>query len=189
MKISAYKVWPSRSIRETKTLPGSFSEYKGNISNWSSLNGFHSSSVGLQSVLQETADTTSNEVVIFNIGNLFYGDRIFEGSFQIKDTNLIGSDGKVSMILKDDGYGGLYRADCLTEHATWNNVGNVFYKEGIVLVKSPNIPLFGKDQYAISLQGSNKVHTMVLDVLAPANMINSSSNPTCFSLIRIHERQ
>ena len=174
---SSYYVWPS-SPGGRANLNWSLSQDLG-ANSWLC---YKSGSVGLQSVLQETADTTSNEVVIFSIGSLFYGDRILEGSFQIKDASLTGSDGKVSMILKDDGYGGLYRADCLTEHATWNNVGNVFYKEGIVLVKSPNIPLFGKDQYAISLQGSNKVHTMALDVLAPANMINSSSNPTCFPL-------
>jgi len=177
---ASYKVWPS-SPAGIPNVAWEFSEFKGNIASWWS-NAFHSSSVGLQSVLQETADTTSNEVVIFSLGNLFYGDRILEGSFQIKDTNLTGSDGKVSMVLKDDSFGGLYRADCLTDHATWNSVGNVFYKEGMILIKSPNIPLFGKDQYQISLQGSNKIHTMVLDILAPANMVNSSSNPTCLPL-------
>ena len=43
------------------------------------------------------------------------------------DSALTGSDGKVSMVLKDNGRGSLYRADCLTKQATWSNVGNIFY--------------------------------------------------------------
>ena len=64
-------------------------------------------------VYQATRDPSSNEIVIFNIPNLFYGNRIEPGTFTLTDENLSGSAGKVSITLKDDGQGSLYRADCL----------------------------------------------------------------------------
>lgn len=128
-------------------------------------------------IFQRTRDDTSNEVVFFDVSNLFYGTRIKPGSVEIIDDSLTGSFGDIKMTLKDDGYGNLYRADATPPHATWNSVGNVFYNEGIVTVKSPNIPLFGKDGFTFNLRGENEVHVFKADVLAQKGMINSSSNP------------
>lgn len=84
--------------------------------------------------------------------------------------------------LKDDGFGNVYRADCITSQSTWNSVGNIYYDEGLVLVKSPHLYLFGKDAYQLSLRGTQSVHVMKVNVLAPANALNSSSNPSYVSL-------
>ena len=127
-------------------------------------------------IFQRTRDDSSNEVVMFDISNLFYGSRIKPGTFKITDTNLTGSFSTHAMTLRDDGSGNLYRADGKTKHATWNSVGNVFYDEGIVIIKSPNIPLFGKTDVEVEFRGENEVHVSKLDVVAPAAMINSSSN-------------
>lgn len=128
-------------------------------------------------IFQRTRDDSSNEVVMFDISNLFYGSRIKPGTFKIVDTNQTGSFGIQSMTLRDDGNGNLYRADAKTKHATWNSVGNIFYNEGIVIIKSPNIPLFGKTDVEVEFRGENEIHVSKLDVVAPAAMINSSSNP------------
>ena len=125
-----------------------------------------------------TLDNSSDEIAIFDVSKLYYGERIKPGSFEIKDTSLTGSGGQVGVALKDNGFGSLYRADAGTSHATWNSVGNIFYDEGIVVVKSPNIPLFGKDQFSISLKGEREVHAMKVHVIAPAASLNSSSNPS-----------
>jgi hypothetical protein len=127
-------------------------------------------------IFQRTRDDSSNEVVMFDISNLFYGMRIKPGTFKITDTNQTGSFGKQAMTLRDDSYGNLYRADAKTKHATWNSVGNIFYNEGIVIIKSPNIPLFGKTDVEVEFRGENEVHVSKLDIVAPAAMINSSSN-------------
>lgn len=133
---------------------------------------------GLLAVHQRTQDATSNEVVMFDISNLFFGERIRPGSLVITDPSLSGSAGRVSMRLQDDGNGGLFRADGLTQRATWNHVGNVFYEEGIVLVKSPAIPFFGSRGFDVEFEGEKAVHTMKLNVLVDAASYNTSSNPS-----------
>lgn len=125
---------------------------------------------------QEYRDDSSNEVTIFDITNLSYGNSIQKNTFSLYDSSLRGSDGKVNMTLKDNGRGSLYRADCLTKQATWNSVGNVFYDEGIVIVKAPTIPYFGRDQFELSLKGSQNLHVMTIDAKAKKGYINKSTN-------------
>jgi hypothetical protein len=128
-------------------------------------------------IYQRTRDASSNQVTFFDISNLFYGKRIQPGSFSITDSNMTGSGGAVSITLKDDGWGNIYRADSLTSASTWNSVGNIFYDEGIVLLKNPSIYFYGKEQYEMSFKGEQSIHVLKLEVIAPANQLNSSSNP------------
>ena len=129
-------------------------------------------------ILYKTRDNTSDEIAIFDISNLFYGNYITPGSFSILDKNISGSDGMVSMKIKDNGFGSLYRADCESPQATWNSVGTILYDEGLAVIQSPNIPFFGKDQFEVNLEGNQNVHTLEVNVVALAGMINSSSNHT-----------
>ena len=80
-------------------------------------------------ILNRTRDNSSNEVVFFDASNLFYGNRIRPNTYVIEDPNLTGSGGAVKMKLRDNGAGGLYRADCEGPHAKWNAVGTVLYEE------------------------------------------------------------
>ncbi len=128
-------------------------------------------------VLQRTRDNSSNEVVFFDISNLYYGNQIQPETFEIIDPNVSGSNGKVKITLKDDGFGNLYRADSEGEHAQWNSVGNLLYNEGIAVVKSPVVPFFGKDSFELNLRGTQNIHVMKVNVIAPAGQLNSSSNP------------
>jgi hypothetical protein len=129
-------------------------------------------------ILQRTGDASSNEVVFFDVSNMFYGDRIKPGSVNLTDLSVTGSAGRVSIKLKDDGYGNLYRADSLTPHAKWASVGNVLYEEGILVVKSPNIPMFGADSWEVSFEGERNIHVYEVNVPAPKGLVNSSTNPT-----------
>ena len=129
-------------------------------------------------IFQRTRDNSSNEITIFDISNLTYGNQIEPDTFMMYDSALTGSDGKVSMVLKDNGRGSLYRADCLTKQATWSNVGNIFYEEGIAIVKAPTIPFFGIDQHELTFKGSQNLHIMTVDAKAKAGQINKSTNPS-----------
>ncbi len=113
---------------------------------------------------------------MFDISNLFYGQRIRPGSLIITDPNLSGSNGRVSIRLQDDGNGGLFRADSITQRAMWNHVGNVFYEEGVVLIKSPALPFFGAEGFDLEFEGEKAVHTTKLNVLVDATSYNTSSN-------------
>jgi hypothetical protein len=129
-------------------------------------------------VAQRTKDVSSNEIVIYDISNIYYGNRIHPGSFQIYDSDLTGSDGKIKITLKDNERGSLYRADSDTAHAKWNSVGNVLYDEGIAIIKSPHLMYLSKDKTDISFKGEQNIHTMILNVPAYKEMFTSSSNPT-----------
>jgi hypothetical protein len=128
-------------------------------------------------IFQRTRDPSSNQVTFFDISNLYYGKRILPGSLLFQDAALSGSGGRVPITLKDDGRGTVYRADCYTSASTWNAVGTIFYDEGIIAIKSPHLYFIGKEGYEISFRGEQNVHVMTIDVRAPANQLNSSSNP------------
>jgi hypothetical protein len=129
-------------------------------------------------IYQRLKDPSSNQLTFFNISNLYYGSRILPGSFVLTDSSLTGSSGAVTITLKDDGWGGLYRADSQTAHAKTNTVGHVFYDEGLVMLKNPHLYGFGKSQFDMSFKGVKKIYTTKYEVVAPANTLNSSSNPT-----------
>jgi hypothetical protein len=129
------------------------------------------------SIYQRTRDPSSNQVTFFDISNLYYGKRILPGSLTISDPSLSGSGGAMSITLKDDGRGNLYRADALSSASLWNSAGNVYYDEGIVLVKNPHLYFYGKEGYELSFRGEQNVHVLKMDIIAPANQMNSSSNP------------
>lgn len=128
-------------------------------------------------VLTGTADNTSNEVCWFDIPYIYYGNKIEDKEFFLQDTNLSGSGGKVSISLRDDGKGGIYRADALTEHAKWNAVGTLVSENGIAFIKSPHISKIGKEQFSTEFSGSQNLHVLEIMAIAPQNMLNSSSNP------------
>jgi hypothetical protein len=123
-------------------------------------------------------DVSSNEITLFDISQLFYGNAIKDESFSIVDTNLSGSDNKIKIMLKDNGKGSLYRADSLTKHAKWNNVGDIINEEGIVNILSPHLIKFCKDKTNINFKGEQSLHTMILNVPALKEYFNSSSNKT-----------
>tara|TARA_R110001583_G_scaffold61722_1_gene182105 strand:- start:2162 stop:6025 length:3864 start_codon:yes stop_codon:yes gene_type:complete len=133
-------------------------------------------------IYQTTGDPSSNEIKLFDISNLFYGQRIEEGTFRLRDPYYTGSNGKVSITLRDNGEGGLYRADCLTKQAQWANVGNVFYDEGVGIIKSPHIGHFGKDYFSCDFAGEQTTHVMTVNAFSPGSQVNSSSNPSYLPL-------
>lgn len=126
--------------------------------------------------------TYSNQMAVFDIPSLYYGNSIEPFSFEIYDNDLMGSKGLVKLKLKDNGNGSLYRADCLTKQATWNNVGDIYYDEGLVLVKSPHLSHFCKKRTEISLTGEQNLHTLIMNIPVEAGLVNSSSNATFKSM-------
>ena len=125
----------------------------------------------------KTRDNSSNQIVFFDISNLYYGIKILPGSFMITDSAMSGSEGAISITIRDNGEGTLYRSNSLTPQCKWNSVGTIFYNEGIIAIKSPHLYFFGENQYEMSFKGEQNLHVLRLDVSAPTNYLNSSSNP------------
>jgi hypothetical protein len=134
------------------------------------------------------ADRSSNLSTIYQISNLYYGNQIFPQSFTLSSTSLTGSGDKINITLKDNGFGGLYRADAITPPPAWASVGNIFYDEGLAIIKSPHLYYFGKDNFSVSFNGSQNIHTYTIDAICPAGEINSSSNPSYLSFPPTNEQ-
>jgi hypothetical protein len=128
-------------------------------------------------IAQRTRDLSSNEIVVFDISNLYYGNRIHPGSFIATDEALTGSRGLINLTFKDNSVGGLYRGDCLTTQASFANHGNIFYDEGIAIVKTPHAFYFAKDKTDLRFKGEHNMHVMTLNAFCPQGLFNSSSNP------------
>jgi len=133
-------------------------------------------------IAQRTRDVSSNEIAIFDISNLFYGNKINPGSFSMVDTQLTGTEGRVKITLSDNKKGSLFRSDCLTKQAEWNNVGDILYEEGMAIVKSPHLFYYCKDRLEMNFKGEQNIHTMIINIPAEKGMLNSSSNPTFLSV-------
>ena len=128
-------------------------------------------------IMQRTRDTSSNEVAIFDVSNLFYGDKIKPGSLVLTDTAVTGSAGRMKFTVKDDGRGSLYRADAATEAAKWSNIGNVLYEEGLIVIKTPHMPFFGKDGFTASFEGERVIYVLEITVPAERSALDLSTNP------------
>ena len=133
-------------------------------------------------IAQRTKDVSSNEISIVDISNLYYGNKIHPGSLHLYEKNLTGSGESIKINIRDNKRGSLYRADCKTKQADWNNIGNVLYEEGIVVLKTPHLPYFGKDILDVTLKGEQNIHTTIINI--PCNEWNftSSSNKTFKSI-------
>jgi hypothetical protein len=124
-----------------------------------------------------TQDNDSNDVSIFSISSLYYGEKIHPGTFEITDSKISGSNNRISLKFKDDTRGSLYRADAKTPHATWSSVGNLFYDEGICFIKSPHPPCFGKNHHEIKFKGEQTAHVLTINVPAQRDKLTVSKNP------------
>ncbi len=105
----------------------------------------------------------------------------------LKDTAMSGSDGAFGITLRDDGHGNIYRADAEGTHATWSTVGNIFYNEGLVLLKSPQLFFFGTEGYEMSFKGVNNIHVLSVDCYAKSFNLVSSSNTSYSHLLKADE--
>lgn len=169
------------SLRDMASLGGSLSgliQPTGSFFGGASPTNLSGSFSDSLAILHRTKDNTSNQVVFFNISNLYYGTQIKPGTVVLRDTSMSGSGGKVSITLRDDGFGNLYRGDALTSQATWASVGNVLYNEGIISIKTPQLFFFGKEGWELEFQGSQNVHILKFNLTLPPLTATSSSNPS-----------
>lgn len=136
------------------------------------------------SILQRTRDASSNQIRIFDISNIFYGNRIEPGTVVLRDSNVSGSGGKVGITLMDDGRGNLYRSNASSTVSTWNSVGNVFYNEGIIVIKNPHLYWFGESQFNLSFRGQSTIYTMTVDCYSDSLKETESANSTWSSTLK-----
>lgn len=57
-------------------------------------------------------------------------------------------------------------------------MGNVFYEDGIILIKSPHLSFFGKEDFRLTFKGNRTVYVYEVSIPVRSEFFNSSSNPT-----------
>ena len=119
---------------------------------------------------------------IINIPAKFYNNQVKKESLILRDKNI--SKLGISLTLKDDGFGSVYRADCLTKTADWNYVGHVFYSKGLVLIN--NVTLYNfLDNELHATFGSNAImHVQEINIPIDIDEHNLSQNLSYDSELR-----
>lgn len=123
--------------------------------------------------------STATNLRVITIPEIYYDREIASGSFSASDRS--GSNGRY---LFDDGRGGIYSGS-----VTGSLVGNIFYAEGLVVLKAPNLNDFalsssqtGNLKWNINFKGTHKIPVKIFRCRAPAGELNCSTNPTYFTV-------
>jgi hypothetical protein len=121
-------------------------------------------------------DKDSNFSTLFDISNKIYNTKILKNHFLIKDTNFVTGN---AFKIKDNGLGLLYRADCDSKVAEWNYVGNIFYKEGLIILNNPVMSYFSEYEdknFEVEFKAESFIHVKEINVPVDANKFNFSQN-------------
>jgi hypothetical protein len=179
-KATDYSIISLENLISTSSLFAGLSITSGSIFDQiagSSPENTNISAGSTYTIAQRTRDVSSNEITILDISNLYYGTKIHPGTFNLYEENLTGSLGDIKIRIKDNARGGLYRSDCLTLQADWNNIGNILYEEGIAIIKSPNLTYLCKNKVDLKLRGEQHLYTFVLNIpIEKGNFMSSSNN-------------
>lgn len=132
----------------------------------------------------DKSDFVGNMVSVVSIPQLYYGDQIEPTTLVITSYLYEGNNSKV--ILKDDGYGNLYRAQSSGSIASWNSVGDVYYKEGLIFIRNPSLFAVGEKHMDLEFKGRNYLNSLEMNIICPKGMVNSSSNPNYNKLRASH---
>jgi hypothetical protein len=124
---------------------------------------------------------------IFEISKQFYNKKLIKSKFNLRDSNIIGSNNNLDISLKDNKYGCLFRNDCDTKVAEWNYVGHVFYKEGFATTTHISLNSFGQSDFELDFYCENNLYVHEVNIPCDAGMFNKSSNVTYNEDLRLDE--
>lgn len=142
----------------------------------------------------------AHRMLVIDVPQAFYGRQIVPGTVVITDrTYSSGSYGLVR-VLNDDGRGNLYLSGSVSSSSlagredyngvTWNKVGNVFYGEGLIVIKEQSLldmwrpdgfTSHPNDLLQLSFRGQSRVPVKTLMCRVDRGDVNASANPTFWS--------
>ena len=124
--------------------------------------------------------------IIIDISSQYYNKKIKKGTFSIKDSNIINTNG-TSMKLSDNKKGSIYRDDCLTKVADWNYVGHLFYKEGFCTIHHTSLYNFGKSDFTIDFVSEGSMYVHETNIPIHKGELNVSNNSSYNRDLRLDE--
>lgn len=127
---------------------------------------------------------TISDLKVVHVPSMYYGRQIATGSVKLVCNAFTSS--KLQRTIVDDGRGGLYISGSATsgtledresyKGVQWNKVGNVFYSEGLIVIKDPSLLDFGLNNPVSQLQND----------LLQVNFKGKSNIPTKVFMCRVH---
>lgn len=131
------------------------------------------------------SDVTGSETTRFRvitIPEIYYDRQILTGSLTASDLDAAGD----TRILYDNGRGGVYSGSL-----TGTLVGNIFYSEGLVVLKAgglndeANSNDFGESsptnhKWTVKFKGNHTIPVKIFRCRAPAGQLNASTNPSFY---------
>lgn len=151
------------------------------------------------------ASNAADKALVIDVPSAFYGRQIVPGSVRMvcRGYEQFG----FVRTLVDDGRGGLYVSGSVCSSSIadreeytgvgWNKVGNVFYGEGLVVIRDPSMLDFGRDDGAfrdpnstlsLGFRGDSRVPVKTLMCRIDHGEFNCSNNPTFYSTGSAGER-
>lgn len=124
--------------------------------------------------------STAVNVRVVTIPAIYYDREIASGTFSASDRSGSG-DGRY---FYDNGRGGIYSGS-----VTGTLVGNIFYAEGLVVFKAPNLVDFalsssqqGNLKWNVNFKGTHRIPVKIFRCRAPAGELNCSTNPSFYTV-------
>ena len=145
---------------------------------------YYAHELPLFNMLNDVSETFTN---IFCISTNLFKKSLIRETINIKDTSLGGTGRTLNINLTDNGYGNLYRNDCMTPRAEWNYVGHVLYKEGILTVLHPGIENFSSTNYSIEFKANTTLNVFELNLPSKAGEVNLSRNSSYIENLKVND--
>lgn len=138
-----------------------------------------------------------DRMLVVNVPRAFYGRQIQPGSIKIEDRAFSSGSHSLVRVVVDDGRGGLYISGsvCSSSIANkedyagvgWNKVGNVFYGEGLIVIKDPSMLDLGRDDqmsshpndtFQLSFRGHSRIPVKTIMCRLDKGEFNCTTNRT-----------
>ena len=129
--------------------------------------------------------SASSRFRVITVPEIYYDNAILTGSFTASDIDSAGA----TRTIYDDGRGGIYSGS-----VTGTLVGNIFYSEGLVVLKGGGLNTespandFGEVsttnfKWRVSFKGTHRIPVKIFRCNAPAGQLNASTNPTFYHIL------
>lgn len=162
---------------------------------------FISSSFGGAGTAPNYRSLDLSQMLAVHVPAAFYGRQIVPGSVRMECRAYSSASHGLVRVLVDDGRGGLYLSGsaCSSSLANkedyagvaWNKVGNVFYGEGLIVIKDPSLHDFGRDDgasahpsdtFQLSFRGDSRIPVKMLMCRIDRGEFNATANQTFYDV-------
>lgn len=140
------------------------------------------------------------EMLVVDIPSAFYGRQIATGSLKMVCNAYANKTLPMVRTIVDDGRGNLYISGSVCSSSVaaaesyrgveWNKVGNVFYSEGLVVIRDPSLldfgngtvgsPLVTTNALEVSFRGVSEIPVKTIMCRLEPGEMNASNNPTFY---------